>query len=60
MFGPDVCGTTKRVHFILNYNGENHLIKREVRPETDIYTHLYTAILFPNQTYEVIGSRLTS
>lgn len=53
MFGPDVCGSTKRVHFILNYKGENHLIKREVRPETDIYTHLYTAVLFPNQTYEV-------
>jgi calreticulin len=53
MFGPDVCGTTKRVHFILNYKGENHLIKREVRPETDLFTHLYTAILFPNQTYEI-------
>jgi len=53
MFGPDVCGTTKRVHFILNYKGKNHLIKREVRPETDIFTHLYTAILYPNQTYEI-------
>merc|ERR1712093_629040 len=53
MFGPDVCGSTKRVHFILNYKGENHLIKREVRPETDVYTHLYTAVLFPNQTYEI-------
>jgi hypothetical protein len=53
MFGPDVCGSTKRVHFIVNYKGQNHLIKREVRPETDIYTHLYTAVIFPNQTYEV-------
>lgn len=53
MFGPDVCGFTKRVHFILNYKGENHLIKREVKPETDVFTHLYTAILYPNQTYEV-------
>ena len=53
MFGPDVCGSTKRVHFILNYKGQNHLIKREVRPETDVYTHLYTAVIFPNQTYEV-------
>jgi calreticulin len=52
MFGPDVCGSTKRVHFIVNYKGQNHLIKREVRPETDIYTHLYTAVIFPNQTYE--------
>jgi calreticulin len=53
MFGPDVCGFTKRVHFILNYKGENHLIKREVKPETDVFTHLYTAILYPNQTYEI-------
>jgi calreticulin len=53
MFGPDVCGSTKRVHLILNYNDKNHLIKREVRPETDVLTHLYTAVIYPNQTYEI-------
>jgi len=54
MFGPDVCGySTRRVHFIFNYKGTNHLIKKTVTPLTDRLTHLYTAVVFPNQTYEV-------
>jgi len=53
MFGPDVCGTTKRTHFILNYKEQNHLIKKEVRPESDVFSHLYTAVLNPDQTYEI-------
>jgi calreticulin len=53
MFGPDKCGATNRVHFILNYKGQNHLIKKEVTPNSDTYTHLYTAILYPDQTYEI-------
>jgi len=53
MFGPDVCGSTRRTHFILNYKDENHLIKKEVRPESDVFTHLYTAVLKPDQTYEI-------
>jgi calreticulin len=54
MFGPDVCGTsTKRVHVILNYKGENKLIKKDVRCEDDQLSHVYTLILRPDQTYEV-------
>jgi len=54
MFGPDVCGySTRRVHFIFNYKGTNHLIKKTVAPISDKLTHLYTAIVFPNQTYEI-------
>jgi len=53
MFGPDVCGSTKRVHVIFNYKGENWLIEREVRPETDAFTHVYTLIVNPDQTYEI-------
>jgi len=53
MFGPDICGTTKRTHFILNYKGKNHLIKREIRAETDKISHVYTMILNPDNTYEV-------
>jgi len=53
MFGPDKCGATNRVHFILNYKGQNKLIKREVTPPSDSFTHLYTAILYPDQTYEI-------
>jgi len=55
MFGPDICGSTKRVHAILNYKGNNHLIKSpEIRAESDDLTHLYTLILHPDQTFEVL------
>ncbi len=53
MFGPDQCGGTKRVHLIFNYKDKNHLVKREVRPESDVFTHLYTAVIFPDQTYQI-------
>jgi len=54
MFGPDICGSsTKKTHVILNYKGENKLIKKEPRAETDTYTHLYTLILHPDNTYVV-------
>jgi len=55
MFGPDICGSTKRVHAILNYKGNNHLIKSpEIRAESDDLTHLYTLIVHPDQTFEVL------
>jgi len=54
MFGPDICGNTKRVHVIFNYKGENHLIKKNIPCETDDSTHLYTLIVKPSNTYEVL------
>jgi len=54
MFGPDICGSsTKKTHVILNYKGENKLIKKEPRAETDQYSHIYTLVLHPDNTYEV-------
>jgi len=54
MFGPDICGySTKRVHVIFTYKGKNHLIKREIKPESDELTHIYTLIVKPDNTYEV-------
>jgi len=53
MFGPDKCGSTNRVHFIFNYKGKNHLWKKTVVPPSDQLTHVYTAIVNPDQTYEV-------
>jgi len=54
MFGPDICGSsTKKVHLIFHYKGENHLIKKNVPAETDQVTHLYTLILHPDNTYEI-------
>jgi calreticulin len=54
MFGPDICGSTKRVHAIFNYKGKNHLIKKEIRAEGDTKTHLYTLIVKPDQTFQVL------
>ncbi|KAI5101098.1 calreticulin precursor, partial [Silurus meridionalis] len=54
MFGPDICGySTKKVHVIFNYKGQNHLIKKDIRCKDDEFTNLYTLILRPDQTYEV-------
>lgn len=54
MFGPDICGYgTKKVHVILNYKDKNSLIKKEIKCKDDEFTHLYTLILRPDQSYEV-------
>jgi calreticulin len=54
MFGPDICGMTKRVHVIFTYKGKNHLIKKEIRCKDDELSHLYTLIVRPDNTYEVL------
>ncbi|CAD7091820.1 unnamed protein product [Hermetia illucens] len=55
MFGPDICGPgTKKVHVIFSYKGKNHLINKEIRCKDDIYTHFYTLIVKPDNTYEVL------
>lgn len=54
MFGPDICGpATKKVHVIFNYKGKNLLIKKDIRCKDDVFTHLYTLIVKPDNTYEV-------
>jgi calreticulin len=62
MFGPDQCGSTKRVHVIFTYNGKNHLISKEPKPKIDQLTHVYTLIVKPDQTYSVLvdGEELQS
>lgn len=55
MFGPDICGPgTKKVHVIFSYKGKNHLINKEIRCKDDVYTHFYTLIVQPDNTYEVL------
>jgi len=55
MFGPDICGSsTKKTHVIFNYKGKNHLVKKDIKCETDEFTHLYTLIVRPDNTYEVL------
>ena len=53
MFGPDICGATKKIHLIFNYKGKNLLWKKEPRCESDEFSHTYTAIINPDGTYEV-------
>jgi len=55
MFGPDICGPgTKKVHVILNYKDKNVLINKDIRCKDDVYTHAYTLIIKPDNTYEVL------
>jgi len=55
MFGPDICGPgTKKVHVIFEHKGKNHLVKKDIRCKDDVFTHLYTLIVNPDQTYEVL------
>lgn len=53
MFGPDVCGSsTKRIHQIFNYKGENLLTKKNTPCASDRFTNVYTFIVKPDNTYE--------
>jgi calreticulin len=54
MFGPDICGPgTKKVHVIFAYKGKNLLVKKDIRCKDDVFSHLYTLIVRPDNTYEV-------
>merc|ERR1719160_1110515 len=53
MFGPDICGMTKRTHLIFNYKEKNLLKEKDLRTESDELTHVYTLIVKPDNTFEV-------
>merc|ERR1712086_1106592 len=53
MFGPDICGMTKRTHLIFNYNRENLLKTKDLRTESNELTHLYTLTVKPDNTFDV-------
>ncbi|KNH04381.1 hypothetical protein XU18_4348 [Perkinsela sp. CCAP 1560/4] len=53
MFGPDICGPTRKIHLIFNYNGRNLLWKKEPRCADDTLTHAYKLVVNPDNTYEV-------
>lgn len=63
MFGPDVCGPTRRVHVILEREGQGRMIKKQIDFNNDELTHMYTLVLSqPTQTYRVLidGSEVAS
>ena len=55
MFGPDVCGSSKRTHVILHSDtkDENILIEKDVPCETDQLSHMYRLHLKSDDTFEV-------
>ena len=55
MFGPDICGGTKRTHVILHSErkNENLLIKKDIPCEKDKFSHIYTLVVRPDNTFEV-------
>jgi len=55
MFGPDICGSTKRTHVILHSErkDDNLLIKKDIPCESDTLSHLYTLVVRPDNTFEV-------
>jgi len=54
MFGPDICGMTHKTHVIFTNKDKNHLVKKEVKCESDEWTHLYTLVVKPDNTYTVL------
>merc|ERR1719262_2065341 len=57
MFGPDLCGyDVSHIHLIFNHKGTNLLKTEKISLEysdKNEYTHLYTAHIKPDGTYEV-------
>eukprot|EP00929_Paragymnodinium_shiwhaense_P061648 TRINITY_DN30812_c0_g1_i1.p1 TRINITY_DN30812_c0_g1~~TRINITY_DN30812_c0_g1_i1.p1 ORF type:complete len:401 (-),score=139.24 TRINITY_DN30812_c0_g1_i1:111-1313(-) len=57
MFGPDICGSdVARIHLIFNWKGKNLLRTEDIKLDYDDkneFTHLYTLVLKPDDTYKV-------
>jgi calreticulin len=58
MFGPDLCGyDVSHIHAIFNHKGKNLLKTDKISLEysdKNEYTHLYTLVVNPDGTYEVL------
>jgi calnexin len=61
MFGPDKCGDTNKVHFILRHKNpvsgeweEKHMVTPPVPDTLDKLTHLYTAVIGTDNTVKIL------
>jgi len=60
MFGPDKCGSTNKVHFILRHknpvSGEyvEHHLKHPASVPSDKLSHVYTAIIKPDNEVRIL------
>lgn len=60
MFGPDKCGSTDKVHFIIRWRNpvsgeyeEKHLVSPPKTKTADKNVHLYTLVIRPDDTYAI-------
>ena len=60
MFGPDRCGATNKVHFIVRQKQpsgkweEKHMTKLVSAKTADSFSHLYTLIIKPDNSFKVL------
>ncbi|CAM6039701.1 unnamed protein product [Sphagnum compactum] len=60
MFGPDKCGSTNKVHFIFRHKNPTsgkyveHHLKNPPMPVNDKLSHVYTAVIYPNNTLKLL------
>ncbi|KAL8568874.1 hypothetical protein ACOMHN_061450 [Nucella lapillus] len=54
MFGPDLCDVKRKLHVIFNYKGKLLHHKKDMIARHDEFTHLYTLIIRPEKTYEIL------
>ncbi|KAG0619161.1 hypothetical protein M758_4G121400 [Ceratodon purpureus] len=60
MFGPDKCGATNKVHFIFRHKNPKsgkyveHHLKSPPTPVSDKLSHVYTAVIYPNNTLKLL------
>ena len=61
MFGPDVCGSSNRVHVIIaDTSGQIFPLRQPKPAPVDHLTHVYTLAMYPNNTFKVSNHRLYS
>lgn len=53
MFGPDKCGSTDKVHFIVRHNGEEHHLVSPPRTRSGLLSTLYTLVVNEDQSFEI-------
>lgn len=53
MFGPDRCGSTDKVHLIINVGGEEHHLNLPPRSDLTLSSTLYTLVLHEDQRFEI-------
>jgi len=54
LFGPNRCKSFNQTQAFLTYKQKQPLIKKHIDATADHFTHLYTFIVKPDQTYQIL------